>query len=87
MSFGTLRKIKASRKVFHCLWCWTDCAVKESRVSYFGEWDGEIQNWNMHPECYDAFQREDDGGDGQLHDEKHERGMTCDESRVSAQKR
>ena len=81
MSFGSLKKVKAARVKKHCVWCWTPCAVGEPRVGFFGEWDGEAQDWHMHPECYDAFQREDVDGAGAIHDEKHERGKTCDEAR------
>lgn len=84
MSFGTLRQVKAGKKVYHCVWCWTKIAVGEPRSCFFGKWDGEMQDWHMHPECYDAFQREDDGGDGQIHDEKHQRGKTCDEAKGAA---
>lgn len=78
MSFGSFRRVKAGKKAFECVWCHTECSVGQPRVHYFGTWEGELQNWHMHPECHDAFQREDDG-DGQIHDEKHTRGMTCGE--------
>jgi hypothetical protein len=86
MGFGDLKHIKASKKVFHCMWCFTDCLVKEPRVYFFGTWEGEIQNWHMHPECYDASKREDLDGNGEIHDEKHPRGMTCEEARASTEK-
>jgi hypothetical protein len=82
MSFGSLRNVKAAKVVQSCVWCWTRCEVGQPRVGFFGQWDGEMQDWHMHPDCYDAFQREDrasTGGDGSIHDEKHTRGMTCGE--------
>lgn len=81
MSFGDLRKVKAAKVEKRCVWCWYPCAVGESRVGFFGKWDGEPQDWHMHPECYDAFQREDIEGEGRIHDERHKRGLTCDEAR------
>jgi len=80
MSFGDLRKVKAAKVRKSCIWCWDFCEVGQPRVGFFGEFDGEMQDWHMHPECYDAFQREEGkNGDGYIHDEKHKRGMTCGE--------
>lgn len=81
MAFGELKKIKAGRKIFACCWCREDIPVGEPRVNYVGLWEGEFQNWHMHPECHSAYKREDDagGGDGQIHNEKHPRGMACGE--------
>lgn len=79
MSFGSLRKVKAAKVAKSCEWCWTRCEVGQPRVGFFGEWNGDPQDWCMHPECYDAFEREDTSGDGEIHDEKHTRGMTCGE--------
>ena len=78
MGFGDLRQVKAGRKVYQCIWCSTEILVGQPRSAFFGEWDGEMQDWSMHPECYDAYEREDDG-DRIIHDEKHTRGMTCGE--------
>jgi hypothetical protein len=82
MSFGDIKTIKAGKKEHRCVWCWYQILVGSSKVHFFGEWDGELQNWHMHPECYDAFQREDEGCDGRIHDHRHKRGMTCDEEKT-----
>jgi hypothetical protein len=83
MSFGDLRTVKAAKVEKWCIWCKDKCEVGQPRVGFFGKWDGEMQDWHMHPECYDAYEREDDanGGDRQIHDQKHQRGKTCDEAR------
>jgi hypothetical protein len=78
MSFGTFTRVKAARVEKKCIWCWTPCEIGQPRVGYFGEFEQEMQDWHMHPECYDAYEREDDG-DRLIHDEKHKRGMTCGE--------
>jgi len=50
MSFGDLRKVKAAKVRKSCIWCWDFCEVGQPRVGFFGEFDGEMQDWHMHPE-------------------------------------
>lgn len=83
MSFGDLRQVKTAKVEKRCIWCWYKCEVGQPRVGFFGKLDGELQDWHMHPECYGAYEREDDanGGERMIHDRRHKRGMTCEEER------
>ena len=35
-----------------CEWCGEMILIGQRHVSYFGDWEGEYQNWRMHTECY-----------------------------------
>ena len=50
--FGEGKWVKA-RKDCRCEWCGQAIKIGDRVYSYKGMWDGEWQNWRMHPECYE----------------------------------
>ena len=68
-------------KTLPCLWCAEKIKKGEQHQHYYGDWDGERQNWRMHNECRDAFLRETDGEGGTIKRHSRNRGMTEDEMR------
>jgi len=76
MGFGQ-GEYPVAKKMHHCIFCKDDIAVGERHFKYVGEWEGEFQNWRMHSDCLEAQQRET--YDGEICEEAHRRGMTCDE--------
>lgn len=83
MSFGEGRHPRA-RKVHYCVWCHTDIGIGERYFYFFGEWDGELQDWRMHADCEDAHQRETE--EGEICDIQHQRGRTCAEKDAEQRK-
>ena len=52
--FGKLKTVKI-RKPRPCAWCSQKLIEGDRAVSYCGMWQGDWQNWRMHPECYEVF--------------------------------
>jgi hypothetical protein len=52
--FGCVVHPKA-RKEYKCELCFGPIQTGENYVGYFGQWEGELQNWKMHAECYQSF--------------------------------
>lgn len=66
-----------ARKQHSCIWCHELIVIGERHFKYVGIWEREFQNWRMHDDCIDAHKRET--YDGEICDEAHQRGRTCDE--------
>ena len=63
--FSTERTIKATRKTHRCEWCYE--AIDIGSPAFYGsnKYDGEFNDFYMHPECRDAMNKEiSDSGDG-----------------------
>lgn len=54
------RKINEARKRHRCSWCAEFIEVGESYHTVTGKWDGDFSYAKMHPECFDAYERDDD---------------------------
>lgn len=74
--FGVDRN-PVAKKNHVCEWCRTFVLIGERYYRYRGKWEGEFQDWAMHLDCVEAHQKETD--DGEICDENHPRGRTCDE--------
>lgn len=72
-----------ARKEYLCEWCPERIQVGEKHAQYAGVMDGYIQNTRMHLECLDASHREWDSWNEELCQERHLRGMTCDETEAA----
>ena len=49
-----------ARKDYRCAWCGQTIPKGEKHTKEFGVWEGELQNWRMHDECFeDAAQSEE----------------------------
>lgn len=70
-------KIVSARKAYTCEWCANPIPVGERHFQFIGKWQGEFQNWRMHPDCEDAHQRET--YEGEICEATHWRGTTCGE--------
>ena len=44
-------------KEHRCEWCGQSIHKGEKHYQYKGVWDGEWQNWRMHEECHDDYDR------------------------------
>ena len=61
--FGIVSK-PYGRKDYRCEWCGQKILRGEQHIHFVGRWEGEFQDWRMHPECYDAANKEGDLIDG-----------------------
>ena len=62
--FGAGLIIKKTRKPHRCEWCYQPIEVGAQAYHYTGVFDGEFQNWYMHPECEDVSRKDSDPGEG-----------------------
>lgn len=83
MSFGEGRH-PVAKKRHVCIWCNSGISIGERHFYFFGEYEGDIQNWRMHSDCMDAHGRET--SDGEICDSSHQRGRTCDEKEAAERK-
>jgi hypothetical protein len=54
--FGEGKTVK-TRKPHRCAWCYEKIEVGEDAYRYKGMFEGDWQNWHMHPECIKAFRQ------------------------------
>ena len=59
--FGEGKVVKV-RKDCRCHWCGEGIAKGKEAFWFKGRWNGDWQDWRMHPECEAAY-REDDSYD------------------------
>lgn len=45
-------------KAHRCVACYSVIPQGESHYHYKGMYGGEWQNWRMHPECYEAWDKD-----------------------------
>jgi hypothetical protein len=57
--FGEGKTLK-TRKSHRCEWCYERIVAGETCYRYKGMYDGDWQNWYMHPECYEDFRNSGD---------------------------
>lgn len=62
MTFGEGRFVKV-RKPHRCEWCFEPIPIGSLAFHFHGQWEGDWQNWYMHPECEGVYARNeyDDG--------------------------
>lgn len=74
---------RTARKRHNCLYCMEWIEAGELHHRQGGKWEGEWQDWRMHLDCLQAHYRESQdnpGGYGEVCQDDHERGRTCNES-------
>lgn len=68
-----------AKKSHRCIWCWDDIITRERYYRFVGIYEGDFQNWAMHLDCQMACEREGDYEYGEICEERHQRGKTCQE--------
>lgn len=68
-----------ARKQHRCEWCPEPIEVGEKHARYVGIFDGDLQVTRMHTECLDASVRSDPATDAELCQERHDRGLDCEQ--------
>jgi len=54
--FVTTNKVKC-RSIHNCYWCGDRIDFGDSAIYYTGKWDGEFNNYYLHPECEEASKK------------------------------
>lgn len=72
--FGASRKL-IGKKDHQCVWCGQIIPKGEEHCHYKGKFDGEWQDWRMHPECFAVHDSADYNGDGSFFPFENERGV------------
>lgn len=57
MSFFTVTHVKACRKRSRCYWCGEHIEVGQPKTTTATVFDGDFQDNNFHPECFEALER------------------------------
>ena len=52
----------ACRKDHYCIWCGEIISKGETARHYKGVFEGDLQDWHMHPECYKDAEDELESG-------------------------
>jgi hypothetical protein len=60
--FGQMLRV-TTRKPHRCEWCGESIPIGIICGNYRGQYDGDWQNWYMHPECESAYDKDDHGGE------------------------
>lgn len=61
--FGNMLRVTTT-KPHRCEWCGEQIPTHTECGNYRGKWQGDWQNWYMHPECEEAYSKDDNYGDG-----------------------
>lgn len=61
--FGAMVRPIAAKQ-HSCWWCGRQIEKGEKHYHYSGMWQGDWQDWRMHNECYEQYEKEDDYGEG-----------------------
>ncbi len=77
--FGELKAVLNGRKDYRCAWCGENIPQGTPHQHYAGMWDGDWQNWRMHPECYNDVDMDDQLDGFTLYD--HERPVPVQEEK------
>ena len=61
--FGT-GKVITARKPRLCEWCGEAIKKGDKEYHFKGMWQGQWQDWKMHPECQEAYANDDGFDEG-----------------------
>lgn len=53
-----------ARKQYRCEYCLGPIPIGEKHNQFKGMWQGEWQNWRMHDECYESYNKYCDMDEG-----------------------